>query len=99
MGAPGATTCLEVENLRKANGNSNEALSSRGMDGFCKTSSPHHKEGKNERTFGAMLRTLLQITLAMAARAADCGDRTELHAARASGSNRKSVLRGLEISE
>ncbi len=80
-----------------ANGKSDEALSSRGMDRFSKPSGPHHKEGKDERTSGARVQALLQNSLGMASGAADSRDRSELQAARRRGSNRQSVLCGVEI--
>ncbi len=67
------------------------------MDRFCKTSSPPHKEGRDERTFGARMQELFQNSLPMAASAADSRDRTELQAAGRRSSDRQSVLCRLEF--
>src|SRR5260370_25733688 len=97
-GSRNAATCGEVERLGTANGKSHEALRSRGMDRFCKPRGPHHREGKDERTFGARVQALLKNSLSSAAGEAGSGDRSELHAARRRCSNRQDVLCGFEFS-
>src|SRR5260370_6760673 len=78
-GSRNAATCGEVERLGTANGKSHEALRSRGMDRFCKPRGPHHREGKDERTFGARVQALLQNSLSTAAGGGGRGERNGLH--------------------